>query len=85
MSTCSASSYYGGVDATTLGATGLKAALHDIIDDHTVVSYANAWDALAVLDRAPSDASRVRLIYSDHTHDAVTDRGVATGWNREHS
>ena len=85
MSCTNPVAYYGGIDAATLGASGLKSALHDLIDAHTVVSYSNAWDALVVLDRAPSDSSKVRLIYSDHLHDAVSARGVSTGWNREHS
>ena len=82
---CSPPSYYAGIDAAALGSTGLKSSLHALIEGHTVVSYDDAWEAISVLDASPSDASRVVGIYSDHSHDAVTDRGVATGWNREHS
>jgi len=78
-------SYYASIDASVLGAAGLKTALHNLIDDHTVVSYENAWQALAVLDASQSDSSKVIGIYSTHEHDAVADRGIAAGWNREHS
>ena len=81
----SAASYYSGIDAQVLGAAGLKSALHNLIDGHTVVSYDNAWDAIAVLDASPTDATKVIGIYSDHEHDATAARGVSTGWNREHS
>ena len=86
MAACSSTGqYYSGIDATTLGPQGLKAALHNLIDDHTVVSYGNAWDALSVLDRSPSDATMVQMIYSDLLHDAASARGISTGWNREHA
>ena len=77
--------YYSGIDAATLGSAGLKSALHDLIDEHTVVSYNDAWEALADLDAAPSDVGKVIGIYSTHLHDAVDDQGISTGWNREHS
>ena len=86
MAACASTGlYYSGIDATTLGANGLKAALHDLVDDHAVVSYSEAWDALAVLDRAPSDGTMVQMIYSDHLHDAASARGITTGWTREHA
>jgi endonuclease I len=85
MSCTSPIAYYSGIDAAALGSAGLKAAVHNLIDDHTVVSYGDAWEALSFLDASPSNASRVIGIYSDHTHDAVTERGIAGGWNREHS
>ena len=78
-------SYYAGIDAATLGGASLKSTLHNLIDAHTVVSYSGAWDALAVLDASPSDSTKVVGIYSTHTHDGVSDRGISTGWNREHS
>ena len=77
-------SYYYGLDASVLGGAELKSALHALVSPHTVVSYADAWNALATLDADASDATKIIGIYSDHRHD-VTARGVATGWNREHS
>ena len=85
MSCQPAVQYWDGVDAAALGGAALKTTVHGLIDGHTVVSYGDAWDALSVLDASPSNGSRVNMIYSDHTHDAITDRGVASGWNREHS
>ena len=78
-------SYYAGLDASVLGGAALKNALHALVSPHTVVSYADAWDALATLDADPSDDTKIIGIYSKHRHDAVVARGVATGWNREHS
>jgi len=46
----------------TAGSAGLKAALHEIISPHTVVTYNDAWAALRDLDASPADPSRVRLI-----------------------
>ena len=85
MSCAPAVTYWSGVDAAALGGAALQTTVHNLIEGHTVVSYADAWEALAVLDASPSNSSRVGLIYSDHTHDAVTERGIASGWNREHS
>lgn len=78
-------SYYSGLDASALGGAALKNALHALVSPHTVVSYADAWNALATLDADPSDATKIIGIYSNHHHDAVAARGVSTGWNREHS
>jgi hypothetical protein len=58
---------------SAIGQTGaaLKAALHDIIDGHTVLPYTaaatNTWDALKVLDEDPANAANVLLIYSGYT------------------
>ena len=38
-------SYYAGLDASVLGGAALKSALHALVSPHTVVSYANAWNA----------------------------------------
>tara|TARA_B110000046_G_C12597664_1_gene235503 strand:- start:30 stop:449 length:420 start_codon:yes stop_codon:yes gene_type:complete len=77
-------SYYSGA-ALVSGSSALKTKLNTIISSHTVVSYDNAWSALRDLDASPSDAARVKLIYSSHTHHGTDDQGVSTGWNREHS
>ena len=79
-------SYYSGIDATVLGSAGLKTALHNLIDAHTVVSYTpGAWDAITALDADPANAGYVIGIYSDHNHHATVNRGTMAGWNREHS
>ena len=49
---------------SAIGATGaaLKAALHDIIDGHTVLPYTavatDTWDALKVLDEDPANPAK---------------------------
>ncbi len=68
--------YYASLDAAALGGPALQSALHTLISPHTVVSYADAWDALADLDAY--GAGRVLGVYSDLTHDAPTgDEGPA--------
>lgn len=42
----------------------LKKALHDIIDDHTQLSYSQVWDALKKTDEDPKNPSNVLLLYS---------------------
>ena len=53
-----ANAFYAGV-STAMTPTQLELTLHNRISAHTVVSYDSAWDALADLDAAPTDASRV--------------------------
>ena len=77
--------YYNGATLAS-GSSALKTKLNMIISSpHTVVSYDDAWSALRDLDASPLDAMRVKLIYSSHTHHGYDDKGVPTGWNREHS
>ena len=75
-----------GYYSSAQGKTGedLKKALHDIIDDHTEISYAKAYDALEVLDRDPNDADLVIGIYSKFKMDADKQYDGGAGWNREH-
>lgn len=56
------------------GGDALKSALNAAVSPHTVVSYAGAWAALRQLDAVPTDGSRVRLLYSSHTHGAAQTR-----------
>nr|WGD98776.1 endonuclease [Bacillus safensis] len=42
----------------------LKKALHDIIDDHTQLSYSQVWDALKKTDEDPNNQNNVLLLYS---------------------
>lgn len=73
-----------GYYATADGKTGaaLKAALHDIIDDHTVVAY--SWAPLLDIDEAASDVEQVELVYSDGTRAKRRNGGGGGEWNREH-
>jgi len=55
------SGYYN--SATGLNGTQLQNALHDIIDDHTVVSYSDLWDEFELTDKKAN--GKVWDIYSD--------------------
>ncbi|MGI9244556.1 MAG: endonuclease I family protein [Verrucomicrobiales bacterium] len=59
----------------------LRQALHEIIDDHTVLEYTRTDEAFALTDRDPSNSSRVILIYSRRSEPALCCTGE---WNREH-
>ena len=65
----------------------LRSALHDIIDDHSVIKYSSnnpdTADALAQLDADPDNPNSVILIYSRRS-EAISNFGTSTGWNREH-
>jgi hypothetical protein len=80
---CEPTAFYAMMNASSSSGAALKASLHALISPHTVVSYANCWEALRVLDASPANASEVSLIYSSFTH-AAAQQGQTTGWNREH-
>lgn len=69
---------------SAIGLTGdqLKAALHNIIDNHTEKSYGDARYILDDSDKDPNNSSNVRTIYSPHSVNGTWDSGVT--WNREH-
>ncbi|MEM6799586.1 MAG: endonuclease, partial [Planctomycetota bacterium] len=78
--------------ATGTGAT-LKSQLHNIIDDHTVLSYGSARANLQVTDQDPNDPDSILLAYNRVSLD-LTNVGPASGiqgwdsgtsWNREHT
>jgi endonuclease I len=68
------------------GKTGdaLKAALHQIIDDHTELSYSEVWDALKVTDEDPNNSSHVILLYTGRSQAKTTNGSDKNDWNREH-
>ncbi len=72
-----------GYYSTAEGETGaaLADALHDIIDDHTVVSYSLADEAFQTLDLDPFSQGKVVLIYSIASADF---EGFPSVWNREY-
>ena len=72
-----------GYYATAEGLTGpaLKAALHDIIDDHTSID-ANSFMALRLLDQDPNNTNNVIAVYSGTSEPKFADGGLT--WNREH-
>ena len=72
-----------GYYASAEGKTGqaLRQALHDIIDDHTVVAYTNTDEVFALTDRDSANAGNVILVYSRRSEPASCCAGE---WNREH-
>lgn len=80
--------------AEGLSGPALKAALHSIIRNHTVIPYTSswtdAWDAMKALDQDPNNPSNVRLIYSNGSVPAWDTAGDGNpsisenSWEREH-
>lgn len=68
------------------GKTGeaLKTALHNIVDDHTELSYSNVWNALRVTDEDPNNSNNVILLYTGRSQGKYTNGSYADDWNREH-
>jgi len=60
----------------------LKSFLHDLIDDHTVISYGGLRDALQDSDEDPDNPNNIILIYSGKSVSSTWDSGST--WNREH-
>lgn len=71
---------------STQGLSGgdLKNALHEIIDDHTEISYDDAYQALKILDRDPNDSNAVICLYTGFKMDAEKMYDSGNGWTREH-
>ncbi|MCF7925114.1 MAG: hypothetical protein K9L26_01080 [Candidatus Izimaplasma sp.] len=63
----------------------LKTALHDLIDDHTVLDYGDLWTALADSDEDPNNPQNVILFYSGTPRSELLHGGDQDDWNREHS
>ncbi|WP_456271350.1 endonuclease [Bacillus sp. AK031] len=68
------------------GKTGLalKSALHNIIDDHRMLSYNGVWEALRVTDEDPSNRNNVILLYTGRSQSKQSNGGGSEDWNREH-
>lgn len=78
--------YYNQADG--LSGTALQAALHDIIDNHTVLTYNFLWTAFKTTDALPS--GKVWDMYSSYTWTFGTNQCGNYGsegdcYNREHS
>ena len=81
--------------AEGLAGDDLRAALHDIIDDHTVLPYTYSWEAFRTTDDKPN--GKVWDMYSDvpggvppYEYTFGVDQGgvggvEGTGYNREHA
>ncbi|MEM6328787.1 MAG: endonuclease [Planctomycetota bacterium] len=66
--------------ATGTGAV-LQSQLHDIIDDHTVISYGSTRNPLRDIDRDPANPSNILLVYNR----ASIPGSSTSQWNREHT
>lgn len=72
-------------DAEGLEGEALKAALHDIIDNHVEYSYNNLRDfILKATDEDPNNSNNVILLYTGRSQAKSTFGGGANDWNREH-
>ena len=79
----------GGTDtyyANALGKSGsaLRASLHSIIKNQTVLTYDQVWDALKDTDQDPGNSANVIEIYSGRSIAKSSNGGGVDQWNREH-
>lgn len=75
--------YYDGTEG--LYGSGLKAALHNIIDDHDAPTYNDLRDfILPASDEDPQNPDNVILLYSGRSQAKSTFGGAPDEWNREH-
>ncbi len=61
--------YYASIDPD-FAPDKLRAALHDLIDDHAELNYRQLWDALAFTDEDPNQPGHVVLLYTRRSLDA---------------
>ena len=75
-----AQNYYNSVN--TASSQLLRSSLHNLIDNHNVVSYESSKQHLQNTDTDPNDAGNIILIYKQNSVDESWDGGDT--WNREH-
>ncbi|MCD4788498.1 MAG: endonuclease [Bacteroidales bacterium] len=71
-------------DAMGLSGDELKAALHNIIKDHTEYSYTQIKEFLKETDEDPLNTDNVILLYTGRSQNKNTFGGGPDDWNREH-
>ncbi len=64
--------------------TALRTALHDIIDNHTKLSYDAVWTALKDTDQDPNNTANVIELYTGRSISKSSNGGSTGNWNREH-
>jgi len=72
-------------DAIGKNGQALKNALHEIIDGHTELTYAQVWEALRETDEDPKNVNNVILFYSAESRSKTRNGGNVGDWNREHT
>jgi endonuclease I len=72
--------YYATVDSTN--AATLRTTLHEAIDDHTRISYANTWAVLEEADQDPNDAGHILDLYKNASYEKVA---ADRPYQREHT
>ena len=75
-----AQNYYNSVN--TGSSQLLRSSLHNLIDDHNVVSYESSKQHLQNTDADPNDSGNIILIYKQNSVNESWDGGDT--WNREH-
>lgn len=78
----SSDGYYSSADGLT--GEALKQELHNIIDDHTELTYSYVWEALRNTDEDPNNSSNVLLLYTGDSISKDENGGYVDEWNREH-
>ncbi|WP_281658724.1 endonuclease [Halobacillus sp. Cin3] len=74
--------YYSSADG--LMGDALKQELHNVIDDHTELTYSDVWDALRHTDEDPNNTGNVLLLYTGNSISKYENGGYVDEWNREH-
>jgi len=77
------SGYYN--SAASLSGSALKAALHDIVDNHTELSYSAVTNALKVTDEDPFNSDNIICIYTGWSYPKIEFGNLGDQWNREHT
>jgi len=74
--------------AAGLTRAGLKAALHEIIDDHVRYPYTSSstdtWNILRDSDQDPNNPANVILVYNGVSLNGAQEYNGGSGWTREH-
>jgi endonuclease I len=74
--------YY--TEASGLSGSALKTALHDIIDNHSEISYTSVTNALMVTDQDTLNSNNVICFYTGWSYPKSEYGGLGNQWNKEH-
>jgi len=79
--------YYASICSHTGSGPELKAALHELIKNHTAVAYSsgtpNVYTVINLADEDPLNSANILDIYKNHSY--AKQLSGATGYNREHT